>query len=163
MNIVVLFSLILVVGMLVDGAIVTTELADRHLQDGAWTAPEAYARAAKRMAWPIIASTATTLSVFFPLLFWQGMIGEFMVFLPITVILTLAASLFDGAGLHSGCSAGSSGKRQPQKAEGKGRAARRRTWATRADIGGMRPALTSAFLEWATPAPRWPRASCWPS
>ncbi|MDG4650397.1 efflux RND transporter permease subunit [Roseibacterium sp. SDUM158017] len=93
MNIVVLFSLILVVGMLVDGAIVTTELADRHLQDGA-APPAAFAAAAKRMAWPIIASTATTLSVFFPLLFWSGMVGEFMKFLPITVILTLSASMF---------------------------------------------------------------------
>ncbi len=93
MNIIVLFALILVVGMLVDGAIVTTELADRKLEEG--VAPQAaYAFAAKRMAWPIIASTATTLSVFFPLLFWTGMVGEFMKYLPITVILTLTASLF---------------------------------------------------------------------
>lgn len=93
MNVIVLFSLILVVGMLVDGAIVTVELADRNLQNGA-EPKAAYADAAKRMAWPIIASTLTTLSVFFPLLFWSGMIGEFMKFLPITVILTLTASLF---------------------------------------------------------------------
>ncbi|MFP4327064.1 MAG: efflux RND transporter permease subunit [Paracoccaceae bacterium] len=92
MNIVVLFSLILVVGMLVDGAIVTTEYADRRLQEGA-TPRLAYAEAAKRMAWPIVASTLTTLSVFFPLLFWSGTVGEFMKYLPITVILTLAASL----------------------------------------------------------------------
>lgn len=92
MNIVVLFSLILVVGMLVDGAIVTTELADRHLQEGMQPA-EAYGAAAKRMTWPLISSTATTLSVFFPLLFWEGTTGEFMKFLPITVILTLCASL----------------------------------------------------------------------
>ena len=92
MNIVVLFSLILVVGMLVDGAIVTTELADRRLAAGD-PPRQAYAFAAKRMAWPITASTLTTLSVFFPLLFWEGVIGEFMKFLPITVIMTLAASL----------------------------------------------------------------------
>jgi multidrug efflux pump len=92
MNIVVLFSLILVVGMLVDGAIVTTELADRRLEEGD-APPAAYAHAARRMAWPIIASTVTTLSVFFPLLFWSGIVGEFMKFLPITVILTLTASL----------------------------------------------------------------------
>ncbi|WP_371056618.1 efflux RND transporter permease subunit [Rhodosalinus sp. K401] len=92
MNIVVLFSLILVVGMLVDGAIVTTELADRKLQEGL-APPEAYAFAAKRMAWPVIASAITTLSVFFPLLFWTGTVGEFMKYLPITVILTLTASL----------------------------------------------------------------------
>lgn len=93
MNIVVLFALILVVGMLVDGAIVTVELADRRLQEG-YSPKDAYAHAAKRMAWPIISSTATTLSVFFPLLFWQGVIGEFMKYLPITVLLTLTASLF---------------------------------------------------------------------
>jgi multidrug efflux pump len=93
MNIIVLFSLILVVGMLVDGAIVTTELADRKLSQGA-TPRQAFAAAAKRMAWPIIASTATTLAVFLPLLFWGSTIGEFMKFLPITVLLTLGASLF---------------------------------------------------------------------
>jgi multidrug efflux pump len=117
MNIVVLFSLILVVGMLVDGAIVTTELADRKLQEGA-PAKEAYAFAAKRMAWPIIASTATTLSVFFPLLFWTGMVGEFMKFLPITVILTLFASLFMAL-IFIPVVGGLIGKRQPQTAKAK--------------------------------------------
>lgn len=92
MNIVVLFGLILVVGMLVDGAIVTVELADRLLDEGQ-SPRDAYANAAKRMAWPIIASTATTLCVFFPLLFWTGMVGQFMKYLPLTVILTLSASL----------------------------------------------------------------------
>ncbi|MGC1505278.1 MAG: efflux RND transporter permease subunit [Sulfitobacter sp.] len=117
MNIVVLFSLILVVGMLVDGAIVTTELADRKLQEGA-PPKEAYAYAAKRMAWPIIASTATTLSVFFPLLFWKGMVGEFMKFLPITVILTLFASLFMAL-VFIPVVGGLIGKRQPQTAKAK--------------------------------------------
>ncbi|MFP4568622.1 efflux RND transporter permease subunit [Rhodosalinus sp.] len=92
MNIVVLFALIMVVGMLVDGAIVTVELADRKLQEGL-APPAAYAVAARRMSLPIIASTVTTLSVFFPLLFWTGTVGEFMRFLPLTVILTLTASL----------------------------------------------------------------------
>jgi len=92
LNIVVLFSLILVVGMLVDGAIVTTELADRKMQEGK-DRKQAYSEAAKRMAWPIAASTATTLAVFLPLLFWPGIVGEFMKFLPITVLVTLAASL----------------------------------------------------------------------
>nr|WP_207148720.1 efflux RND transporter permease subunit [Lamprobacter modestohalophilus] len=91
-NIVVLFSLILVVGMLVDGAIVVTELADRRLAAG--QAPlAAYAGAAKRMSWPVAASTLTTLAVFFPLLFWPGLVGEFMKYLPITVIIALSASL----------------------------------------------------------------------
>ena len=92
LNIVVLFSLILVVGMLVDGAIVTVELADRKLAAGA-EPKVAYADAAKRMTWPIIASTATTLTVFMPLTVWPGIVGEFMKYLPMTVIITLAASL----------------------------------------------------------------------
>ena len=92
MNIVVLFSLILAVGMLVDGAIVVTEFADRRMAEGVHRR-EAYARAAKRMAWPITASTATTLAAFMPLLFWPGVVGEFMKFLPITLIATLTASL----------------------------------------------------------------------
>lgn len=92
LNMVVLFALILSVGMLVDGAIVVTEYADRRLAEGA---PKfhAYSEAAKRMAWPIIASTATTLAVFLPLLFWPGTTGEFMKFLPLTLLFTLSASL----------------------------------------------------------------------
>ncbi|SFR76504.1 multidrug efflux pump [Marinobacter daqiaonensis] len=92
LNIVVLFSLILVAGMLVDGAIVVSELADRNLSEGMPVA-KAWAEAASRMAWPVIASTATTLAVFVPLLFWPDTVGEFMKFLPITVIVCLTASL----------------------------------------------------------------------
>ncbi len=91
-NIVVLFSLILAVGMLVDGAIVVTEYADRKMAERVHRRI-AYAEAAKRMAWPIIASTATTLAAFMPLLFWPGVVGKFMVFLPITLITTLFGSL----------------------------------------------------------------------
>jgi multidrug efflux pump len=91
-NIVVLFSLILAVGMLVDGAIVVTEYADRKMIEGE-PRQVAYALAAKRMAWPITASTATTLAAFLPLMFWPGVVGEFMKFLPITLIATLSASL----------------------------------------------------------------------
>ncbi len=92
MNVVVLFSLILVVGMLVDGAIIISELADRNIDKG--MSPElAYQQAATRMAWPVIASTCTTLAVFFPLLFWPGLIGQFMRYMPITVISCLLASL----------------------------------------------------------------------
>jgi len=92
LNIVVLFSLILVVGMLVDGAIVVTELASRN-QDHGMSAERAFSKASKRMAWPIIASTATTLVVFLPLIAWPGTVGEFMKFLPITVMICLTASL----------------------------------------------------------------------
>ncbi|MFN2381532.1 MAG: efflux RND transporter permease subunit, partial [Guyparkeria sp.] len=91
LNIVVLFALILVVGMLVDGAIVVIEQADRYLAEG--YGRRAYLAAAQRMAWPIIASVATTLAVFFPLLFWPGLVGEFMFYLPATVIVTLLMSL----------------------------------------------------------------------
>ncbi|MBU2324598.1 MAG: efflux RND transporter permease subunit [Gammaproteobacteria bacterium] len=92
LNIVVLFSLILVAGMLVDGAIVVSELADRYQQQGQ-PPREAWVNAASRMAWPVIASTATTLVVFLPLLFWPGVVGQFMKYLPATVILCLLASL----------------------------------------------------------------------
>ena len=91
-NIVVLFSLILAVGMLVDGAIVVTEYADRKLREGELPR-HAYVLAARRMSWPIIASTATTLAAFAPLLFWPGIVGEFMKYLPITLVATLSASL----------------------------------------------------------------------
>ena len=92
LNIVVLFSLILVVGMLVDGAIVVAELASRN-QDEGQPAGAAFAAASKRMSWPIIASTATTLAVFMPLIVWPGTVGEFMKFLPITVMVCLSVSL----------------------------------------------------------------------
>ena len=91
-NIVVLFSLILAVGMLVDGAIVVTEYADRKMREGELPR-HAYVLAARRMSWPIIASTATTLAAFAPLLFWPGIVGEFMKYLPITLLATLSASL----------------------------------------------------------------------
>lgn len=91
-NMVVLFGLILAVGMLVDGAIVITEYADRKMTEG-FHKKEAYALAAKRMSWPVIASTATTLAAFLPLAFWTGVIGEFMKYLPITLLATLTASL----------------------------------------------------------------------
>lgn len=92
MNIVVLFGLVLAVGMLVDGAIVVTEYADRKMTEGLHR-KKAYALAAKRMAGPIIAATLTTLAAFLPLLFWPGVVGEFMKYLPITLIATLSASL----------------------------------------------------------------------
>ena len=91
-NIVVLFSLILASGMLVDGAVVVSEYADRRLSEGA-SMVEAYGEAAKRMAWPIIASTSTTLIVFAPMLFFPGFVGQFMKYLPITLLVTLSGSL----------------------------------------------------------------------
>ncbi|MBT8444291.1 MAG: efflux RND transporter permease subunit, partial [Gammaproteobacteria bacterium] len=91
-NMVTLFGAIMAVGMLVDGAIVVTELADRKMAEGIHRRV-AYADAAKRMSWPIIASTGTTLAAFLPLLFWPGLTGRFMVYLPLMLIYTLSASL----------------------------------------------------------------------
>ncbi|MEL6610207.1 MAG: efflux RND transporter permease subunit, partial [Pseudomonadota bacterium] len=89
---IVMFGLILAVGMLVDGAIVVVEYADKRMQDGAGPM-EAYTDAAKRMFWPIVSSTATTLCAFLPMLFWPGVPGEFMGMLPVTLIFVLSASL----------------------------------------------------------------------
>ena len=91
-NMMVLFALIMAVGMLVDGAIVVTEMADRRMAEGE-TPFAAYSRAAIRMAWPIIASTCTTLAAFVPLALWPGTSGEFMKYLPLTLIAVLSASL----------------------------------------------------------------------
>ena len=91
-NIVVLFSLILAVGMLVDDAIIVSEFAERRMAEG-MPPKEAYALAAKRMSGPVIAATATRIAAFSPLLFWPGVVGQFMKYLPITLIATLSASL----------------------------------------------------------------------
>ncbi len=91
-NIVVLFALIMAVGLLVDGAIVVTEYADRRMREGV-DRKQAYRESAHRMTWPIIASTATTLAAFAPLMFWPDITGEFMKFMPFTLIATLSASL----------------------------------------------------------------------
>ena len=91
-NIVVLFSLIMAVGMLVDGAIIVVEYANRRMGEG--VAPrDAYAEAARRMAWPVITSTLTIIAAFLPLLFWPGVVGEFMKYLPITLVATLSISI----------------------------------------------------------------------
>ncbi len=123
MNIIVLFSLILVAGMLVDSAIVVSELADRNLSEGQAPAA-AWSNAAHRMSWPVIASTATTLAVFFPLLFWPGVVGQFMKYLPATVILCLLASLFMALVFLPtlGASAGHTPKKHPVGTSRLGRA-----------------------------------------
>jgi len=89
---IVMFGLILAVGMLVDGAIVVVEYADKRMDEGAGPM-EAYTDAAKRMFWPIVSSTATTLCAFLPMLFWPGVPGQFMGMLPVTIIFVLSASL----------------------------------------------------------------------
>jgi len=89
---IVMFGLILAVGMLVDGAIVVVEYADRRIAEGVGPM-QAFTEAAKRMFWPIVSSTATTLCAFLPMLFWPGVPGEFMGMLPVTLIFVLSASL----------------------------------------------------------------------
>ncbi|TGQ67591.1 efflux RND transporter permease subunit [Mesorhizobium sp. M00.F.Ca.ET.186.01.1.1] len=91
-NMIVLFSLILAVGMLVDDAIIVTEFAERRMAEGMPKA-EAFTLAAKRMAGPVIAATMTRIAAFSPLLFWPGIIGDFMKYMPITLIVTLSASM----------------------------------------------------------------------
>lgn len=91
-NFMVIFGLLLSLGMLIDGALVVTEYASRKLSEGASTY-DAYVGAARRMAIPIVASTLTTLAAFLPLMFWPGVVGDFMAILPVTVFSVLIWSL----------------------------------------------------------------------
>ena len=91
-NFLVMMGLLLGLGMLIDGSIVVTEYADRKISEGL-DRKEAYRLASKRMFYPIISSTATTIAAFTPLIFWPGFTGQFMRFLPITVFIVLSASL----------------------------------------------------------------------
>ncbi len=93
LNMVVLFSLTLALGMLVDNAIVIIENIYRFMEQGA-SRVEAAMRATSEVAYPVIGSTLTTLAAFSPMLFWPGIMGEFMSYLPLTLIVTLASSLF---------------------------------------------------------------------
>ncbi len=93
LNIVVLFSLILSLGLLVDNAIVVVENIYRFMQNG-YDRKKAAKYGTGEVAWPIIASTATTLAAFLPLAVWPGIMGEFMKYMPITLIIVLTSSLF---------------------------------------------------------------------
>ncbi len=92
LNVVVLFSLILALGMLVDNAVVVVENIYRYIEAGTPNF-EAARKAVGEVAGPVIAATATTLAAFAPMAFWPGIVGEFMKFLPLTLIITLSASL----------------------------------------------------------------------
>lgn len=91
-NMMVMFGMLLALGMLIDGSIVIAEFADRKMAEGS-TSQQAYAIAVKRMFWPVVASTGTTLAAFLPIMFWPGVAGEFMRYLPVTVFAVLAGSL----------------------------------------------------------------------
>lgn len=95
MNMIVLFSLILALGMLVDNAIVVVENIYRYLEEG-YDNFEAAKKGTGEVAIPIISGTATTLAAFAPMIFWPGVVGEFMGYLPKTLIITLSSSLFVG-------------------------------------------------------------------
>jgi len=93
LNMIVLFSLVLVLGMLVDNAIVIVENIYRHIQLG-YGRIEAAILGAREVAWPVATSTLTTVCAFLPLMFWPGIMGDFMKYLPITLSLGLLSSLF---------------------------------------------------------------------
>ena len=92
-NFLVMMGLLLGMGMLIDGSIVVTEYADRKISEGL-SRLEGYRLASKRMFTPVLASTGTTIAAFIPLIFWPGYTGQFMRYLPITVSIVLASSLF---------------------------------------------------------------------
>ena len=92
-NFLVMMGLLLGMGMLIDGSIVITEYADKKISEGL-SRIEGYTISAKRMFFPIIASTGTTLAAFIPIMFWPGFTGQFMRYLPITIFFVLSASLF---------------------------------------------------------------------
>jgi len=92
-NFLVMMGLLLGMGMLIDGSIVITEYADKKIAEGL-SRGEGYALASKRMFYPIVASTGTTLAAFIPIMFWPGFTGQFMRYLPITIFFVLSSSLF---------------------------------------------------------------------
>jgi len=111
LNMVVLFSLILSLGMLVDNAIVIVENIFRHRELG-YGKLEAAMKGTGEVAWPVITSTATTVAAFSPMLFWPGIVGDFMKYLPVTVIITLTSSLFVAMVISpTVCSIAAGGKR----------------------------------------------------
>ena len=136
---IVMFGLILAVGVLVDGAVVVTEYADKRIAAGDGPM-QSYVRAAQRMFWPVIASTATTLCAFLPMLFWPGVAGEFMGMLPVTLIFVLTASLVVALVFL------------PVMGGVTGRMARR--------VGQMSDACAACPGCCACPLPRWPWPGC---
>lgn len=94
LNVMVLFSLVLALGMLVDNGIVVVENIYRYMDEEKLDSFTAAKRGVSEVAWPIIASTATTLAAFTPLMIWPGIMGEFMKYLPITLMIVLGSSLF---------------------------------------------------------------------
>ncbi|MFO1186580.1 MAG: efflux RND transporter permease subunit [Alphaproteobacteria bacterium] len=93
LNFMIMFAMLLAVGILVDGAIIVVEYADRKMAEGL-TPREAFLAAGRRMFWPVVSATATMLAAFLPMLLWPGVPGKFMSYFPITLIIVLSASMF---------------------------------------------------------------------
>ncbi len=92
LNFMIMFAMLLAVGILVDGAIIVVEYADRKMTEG-HSPRDAFAQAALRMFWPVVSATATMIGAFLPMLLWPGVAGKFMSFFPITLIIILSASM----------------------------------------------------------------------
>jgi multidrug efflux pump len=92
LNFMIMFAMLLAVGILVDGAIIVVEYADRKMTEG-HPPKQAFAEAALRMFWPVVSATATMIGAFLPMLLWPGVSGKFMSFFPITLIIILTASM----------------------------------------------------------------------
>ena len=92
-NMMILFGMVITVGLLVDNAIIVVEYADRKMTEG-FSKREAFTEGGKRMFWPVVSSTATMLAAFAPMLFWPGIPGKFMGFIPLTLIFIITASMF---------------------------------------------------------------------
>jgi multidrug efflux pump len=92
LNFMIMFAMLLAVGILVDGAIIVVEYADRKMTEG-HPPKEAFAQAALRMFWPVVSATATMIGAFLPMLLWPGIAGKFMSYFPITLIIILSASM----------------------------------------------------------------------
>jgi len=128
-NTMVLFALVLALGMLVDNGIVVVENVYRFMDEG-FSPFEAAKYGVGEVAWPIIASTGTTLAAFTPLAFWPGIIGEFMKYLPITLIIVLGSSLFVALVINPVLTA-------LYMKVGEQKHDVRRTWKTMAVLGGI--------------------------
>jgi len=92
LNFMIMFAMLLAVGVLVDGAIIVVEYADRKMTEG-HPPKQAFAEAALRMFWPVVSATATMIGAFLPMLLWPGVVGAYMSYFPITLIIVLASSM----------------------------------------------------------------------
>jgi multidrug efflux pump len=92
LNFMIMFAMLLAVGILVDGAIIVVEYADRKMTEG-HKPKQAFAEAALRMFWPVVSATATMIGAFLPMLLWPGVSGKFMSYFPITLIVVLSCSM----------------------------------------------------------------------